>query len=116
MRYITKNVTARAPMIWQATAPSVVAGVLTAEPVVLGLFAPKRKFLPQTLPCTDGATEVSLNSGAELDNCNTITELDLRVKRLDPDASIRVVRRDVCCPRCNGNGRPRILALAKFST
>ena len=31
----------------------------------------------------------------------------------DPEASIRVALRDVQCPRCNGNGRPRIVALAQ---
>jgi hypothetical protein len=33
------------------------------------------------------------------DSCDTITELNLRVKRCDPDASIRVVLRDVRCLR-----------------
>jgi hypothetical protein len=49
-------------------------------------------------------------------SCDTITELDLRMKRRDPDASIRVVLRDVQCPRCNGRGRPRIVGLAKYAT
>jgi len=43
-----------------------------------------------------------------------VIDLDLRVKRRDPEASIRVALRDVRCPRCNGNGRPRILALSKL--
>jgi len=47
------------------------------------------------------------------DRCETIVDLDLRVKPRDPEASIRVVLRDVRCPRCNGHGRPRIVALAR---
>ena len=47
--------------------------------------------------------------------CDTITELDLSVKRRDPDASIRVALADVRCPRCNGHGRPRIAGLGKFA-
>jgi hypothetical protein len=31
----------------------------------------------------------------------------------DPEVSIRVALRDVRCPRCNGHGRPRIIALAR---
>jgi hypothetical protein len=46
------------------------------------------------------------------DACGTIIDLDLRVKPRDPEVSIRVVLRDVRCPRCNGHGRPRIIALA----
>jgi hypothetical protein len=46
------------------------------------------------------------------DSCDTVLDLDLRVKPRDPEASIRVALRDVQCPRCNGHGRPRILALA----
>ena len=38
---------------------------------------------------------------------------DLRVKPRDPEASIRVGLRDVRCPRCNGYGKPRIIALAR---
>jgi hypothetical protein len=44
------------------------------------------------------------------DSCERVTDLDLRVKPRDPEASIRVVLRDVQCPRCNGRGRPRIIA------
>ena len=44
------------------------------------------------------------------DSCGTVVDLDLRVK---PDASIRVVLREMQCPRCNGHGRPRIFALAR---
>ena len=41
------------------------------------------------------------------DSCDTVVDLDLRVKPRDPEASIRVVLRDAQCPRCNGHGRPR---------
>jgi len=47
------------------------------------------------------------------DSCDTIVDLDLRVKPRDPDASVRVALRDVRCSRCNGYGRPRIIALAR---
>jgi hypothetical protein len=47
------------------------------------------------------------------DSCGTVVDLDLRVKPRDPEASIRVALRDVRCPRCNGHGRPRIVALAQ---
>jgi hypothetical protein len=47
------------------------------------------------------------------DSCDGVVDLDLRVKRRDPEASIRVALRDVRCPRCNGHGRPRIIALAQ---
>jgi len=47
------------------------------------------------------------------DSCGTVVDLDLRVKPCDPEASIRVALRDVRCPRCNGHGRPRIVALAR---
>ena len=45
--------------------------------------------------------------------CDSVVDLDLRVKPRDPEASIRVALRDVQCPRCNGHGRPRIIALAR---
>jgi hypothetical protein len=48
------------------------------------------------------------------DSCGTVVDLDLRVKPRDPEASIRVVLRDVQCPRCNGHGRPRLIALARL--
>jgi hypothetical protein len=48
------------------------------------------------------------------DSCDTIIDLDLTVKRRDPDASIRVALKNVQCPRCNGAGRPRIIALQRF--
>jgi hypothetical protein len=47
------------------------------------------------------------------DACDTVVDLDLRVKPRDPEASIRVALRGICCPRCNGHGRPRIIALAR---
>jgi len=43
------------------------------------------------------------------DACGTIIDLDLTVKRRDPDAPIRVALNDVRCPRCNGHGRTRII-------
>jgi hypothetical protein len=46
------------------------------------------------------------------DSCGTVVDLDLRVKPRDPEASVRVALRDVRCPRCNGHGRQRIMALA----
>src|SRR5262245_55490429 len=47
------------------------------------------------------------------DSCGTVVDLDLSVKPRDPEASIRVALREVQCPRCNGYGRPRIIALAR---
>jgi len=47
------------------------------------------------------------------DSCDSLTDIDLRVKPRDPESSIRVVLRDVRCPRCNGHGRPRIVGLAR---
>jgi hypothetical protein len=47
------------------------------------------------------------------DSCGTVVDLDLRVKRRDPDASVRVALRDIRCARCNGHGRPRIIALSQ---
>jgi hypothetical protein len=47
------------------------------------------------------------------DSCGTLIDLDLRVKPRDAEASIRLALRDVCCPRCNGLGRARIVALAR---
>jgi hypothetical protein len=47
------------------------------------------------------------------DSFGTVVDLDLRVKRRDPEASIRVTLRGVRCPRCNGHGRPRIVALSR---
>jgi hypothetical protein len=35
----------------------------------------------------------------ECDSCDSVVDLDLRVKRRDPEASIRVALRDVRCPR-----------------
>jgi hypothetical protein len=50
------------------------------------------------------------------DGCGTVVDLDLRVKPRDPEASVRVALRDVQCPRCNGHGRPRIIALARHAS
>jgi hypothetical protein len=47
------------------------------------------------------------------DSCGTVVDLDLRVKPRDPEASVRVALRDVRCPRCNGHGRMRMVALAR---
>jgi ribosomal protein L44E len=44
------------------------------------------------------------------DSCGTVVDLNLRVKRRDPEASTRIALRDAQCPRCNGYGRPRIIA------
>src|SRR5262249_19797147 len=48
------------------------------------------------------------------DACDTVVDLDLRVKPRDTDASVRVALREVTCPRCNGHGRPRITGLAQW--
>ena len=48
------------------------------------------------------------------DSCGGITDMDLRMKPRDPEASVRVVLRDVRCPRCNGHGRPRIIGLTQL--
>jgi hypothetical protein len=47
------------------------------------------------------------------DSCGTVVDLDLRVKPRDPEASVRVALSEVQCPRCNGYGHPRIIALAQ---
>jgi hypothetical protein len=47
------------------------------------------------------------------DSCGIVVDLDLRVKPRDPEASIRVVLREVRCPRCNGHGRARIVGLER---
>ena len=48
------------------------------------------------------------------ESCGGVTELDLRMKPRDPEASVRVALRDVRCPRSNGHGRPRIAGLARW--
>ena len=48
------------------------------------------------------------------DACDTIIDLDLTVKRRDPDALIRVALNDVRCPRCNGHGLTRIVGLSRY--
>lgn len=47
------------------------------------------------------------------DSCGLMLDLDLRMKPRDPNASVRSALEDVRCPRCNGHGRPRIMALAR---
>jgi hypothetical protein len=47
------------------------------------------------------------------DACDTVVDLDLRVKPRDPEASIRGALRGIRCPHCNGHGRPRIIALSQ---
>jgi hypothetical protein len=37
------------------------------------------------------------------DSCGMVVDMDLRIKPRNPEASIRIALRDVCCPRCNGN-------------
>ena len=47
------------------------------------------------------------------DSCETVVDLDLRVKPRHHEASVRVALRDVRCPRCKGHERPRIVALSR---
>jgi hypothetical protein len=47
------------------------------------------------------------------DSCGTVIDLDLTVKRRYPNAPIRIALDDVQCPRCNGDGKPRIIALSQ---
>ena len=49
-------------------------------------------------------------------SCGTVIDLDLRVKRRPPEATILTALRDVCCPRCNGNGRPQIMKLSESAS
>ena len=48
------------------------------------------------------------------DACDTVIDLDLTVKRRDPDAPIRIALNDVRRPRCNGHGRTRIVGLSRY--
>ena len=48
------------------------------------------------------------------DACDTVVDLDLRVKPRDPDASVRGALKEIRCPRCNGHGRPKIIGLAQW--
>ncbi len=50
------------------------------------------------------------------EGCGMVTDMDLRVKPRDPEASVRVALRDFRCPRCNGHGRPRVTALARSAS
>jgi hypothetical protein len=47
------------------------------------------------------------------DSCGTVVDSDLRVKPRDPESSVRIALPKVQCPRCNGYGRPSIIALAR---
>jgi len=49
------------------------------------------------------------------DACDTVVELDQRMKPRHPDASVRIALRDVRCPRCNGHGRIRPTGLSEYS-
>ena len=48
------------------------------------------------------------------DSCGTVIDLDLTVKRRNPNAPIRIALDDVRCPRCNGYGRTRIAGLSRY--
>src|SRR5436189_1696200 len=37
-------------------------------------------------------------------SCNALSDLDLRVKRRNPDVPITAILSDLRCPRCNGHG------------
>ena len=50
------------------------------------------------------------------DSCGSVMDLDMWVKPRDPEASIRMALREVQCPRCNGHGRPGIIALARHAS
>lgn len=47
-------------------------------------------------------------------SCDTITDMDLRVKKRDSAQPVCVILSDIRCPRCNGHGRPQIIALRKL--
>jgi len=48
-------------------------------------------------------------------SCDLVLDLDLRVKRRPPEATILMALADVKCPRCNGHGRPEVARLAKWA-
>ena len=48
-------------------------------------------------------------------SCGLVLDLDLRVKRRPPEATILLALTDVKCPRCNGHGRPEVARLAKWA-
>jgi hypothetical protein len=48
------------------------------------------------------------------ESCDSIADFDISMKPRDPEASVRVILKDVRCPRCNGHGRPRILSLSRL--
>jgi hypothetical protein len=56
-------------------------------------------------------------------SCGTVIDLDLTVKRRDPNAPISIALDDLRfsialddlrCPRCNGHGRTRIAGLSRY--
>lgn len=49
------------------------------------------------------------------ESCETVLDVDLRVKPRHPETPICAVLPEVRCPRCNGHGRPRIVGLAKHA-
>jgi hypothetical protein len=44
-------------------------------------------------------------------SCETITDMDLRVKKRDAAQPVCVILSEIRCPRCNGHGRPNIINL-----
>lgn len=65
---------------------------------------------------TIGAALLSKHHWAHIhcQTCDLITEMDLRVKRRDAAQPVCIILSDAQCPRCNGHGRPIIVALWKF--
>ena len=65
---------------------------------------------------TVGAALISRHHWAHIlcQSCDLITEMDLRVKRRDPAQPVCVILPEARCPRCNGHGKPVIVALWKF--
>lgn len=49
-------------------------------------------------------------------SCDTIIDLDMRVKARPADATVLKAFRDIRCPRCNGHGRPKIVRLSAGPT
>lgn len=47
-------------------------------------------------------------------SCDTITDMDLRVKKRDAAQPVCVILSDIRCPRCNGHGRPLITRLQEL--
>ena len=65
---------------------------------------------------TIGTTIIAKHRWARVlcESCDSIADFDISMKPRDPEASIRVILKDVRCPRCNGHGRPRILGLGRL--